>query len=97
MPSSDLDMSGAAMNQKEKPGHPTQMMHKERMLTGKGMLWRTKSRLWSHRTAEVPQEATVDLPGRESHRGQRPAGRWHEGADPSFATSCMMTASHGSL
>lgn len=52
-------MSGTAMNQKEKPGHPTQMMHKERMLTGEVMLWRASSRLWSHRTAEVPQDASV--------------------------------------
>lgn len=59
MPSSISAMSGTAMNQKEKPGHPTQMMHKERMLTGEVMLWRASSRLWSHRTAEVPQDASV--------------------------------------
>lgn len=46
MPSSDLAMSGTAMNQKEKSGHPTQMMYEERMLTGEGMLGRATSRLW---------------------------------------------------
>lgn len=75
------------MNQKEKPGHPTQMMHKNRMLTGKGMLRRAISRLWTHRAAEVPQDEesqdttvqAVDLPGRESPQRAKACGQAAQG------------------
>lgn len=81
MPRPDLTTSGTVMNLAEKPGHPAQVIHEERMLTHEGVLRRASSRLWSHNTAEVPQNATVqavDVPGRESPqkaniRGPSPA------------------------
>lgn len=77
MPSSGLAVLGTAVNQAEEPGHPTQMMHKDRMLSSEGMSWRASSgcavtsgchcglKLKVPGNGHVLGQA-VDMPGRES-------------------------------